>query len=234
MQLGRWGSVGNKTKPIKNPRDLKKLKAWLKENDPTIYVYSQVALATGYRAGDLVRITVGETREALEKGYFTIIEQKKEKKKRSDIEKKIENKKISEEFCEERFKVTLVPRRAKIKGNLRDILEDYIEDKKDWEYLFKSPKNSRRHISVKQTCRVINRATKECDISIAICNHGLRKTYGYIIYKKAIEDKKEASYGLLLVQKMYCHSNPDITRAYIGLDEEEEDEVLLAIDDYIG
>lgn len=221
--------MGSKTRPIKNPADLEKLKAWLKSNDSVIYIYSQVALGTGYRAGDLVKLTIGQTRKALDNGYFTIVEQKKENKKRTDAKIK-----KGKEYCEERFKVTLVPRKAIIKDNLRNILENYIKDKNDWEYLFKSPKNSRKHISVKQTCRVINRATKECNIPICVCNHGLRKTYGYIIYKNAIKAGKEVSYGLLLVQKMYCHSSPEITRIYIGLDEEEEENSILAVDDYIG
>lgn len=221
--------MGNKTKPIKDPRDLKKLKDWLKENDTVVYMYSQVALGTGYRVGDLVKITVGETKEALKKGFFEVIEQKKSNKKRADIKKK-----KGREYCEEKFKVTLVPRKAIIKDNLRILLEEYIQGKNNWEYLFPSPTQKRKHIDPKQTCRIINKATEECDINISVCNHGLRKTYGYIIYKNAIKSGKEASYGLLLVQKMYCHSSPDITRAYIGLDEDEEEDSILAVDDYIG
>lgn len=221
--------MGNKTKPIKNPRDLKKLKDWLRENDTVVYIYSQVALGTGYRVGDLVKITVGETKEALKKGFFEVIEQKKSNKKRTDVKKK-----KGREYCEEKFKVTLVPRKAIIKDNLKVLLEEYIRDKNDWEYLFPSPTKKRRHIDPKQTCRIINKATEECDIDICVCNHGLRKTYGYIIYKNAIKQGKEAAYGLLLVQKMFCHSSPEITRCYIGLDEEEEEASILAVDDYIG
>lgn len=221
--------MGSKTKPIKNPNDLKAFKAWLKEHDEVVYVFSQVALGTGYRVGDLVKLRVGETRESLEKGYFKIIEQKTTKKKRTNLKKK-----KGKEYCEDKFKKTLVPRKAIIKDNLRLILEEYTKDKQEWEYLFPSPTNKREPIDSKQTCRVINRATEACNIKFSVCNHGLRKTYGYIIYKNAIKSGKEASYGLLLVQKMFCHSSPEITRIYIGLDEEEEEESILAVDDYIG
>lgn len=231
--------MGNKTRPIKDPRDLDRLKNWLKENDYPIYVYSQIALATGYRAGDLVKLTVAQTKKALKEEGFTIIEIKKENIKRTNVKKKIDENNKDEtkekrEFCEKRFTKTLIPRKAKIKNNLKHILQEYIKDKKDWEYLFTAPKDPRKHISVKQTCRVINKATKELNIPVAICNHGLRKTYGYIIYKKALEEKKEASYGLLLVQKMYCHASLNATKVYIGLDEEEEDMVLDEIDSLLG
>lgn len=221
--------MGNKTKPIKNPEDLKIFKAWLKENDEVVYIFSQVALGTGYRVGDLVKLRVGETREALEKGYFTIIEQKTTKRKRTNLKKK-----KGKEYCEERFKKTLVPRKAKIKDNLRKLLQRYIKDKKEWEYMFPSPTNKRKPIDPKQTCRVINKATEECNLNICVCNHGLRKTYGYIIYKNAIKDKKEPDYALYLVQRMFCHSSAEITKEYIGLNDEEEDKASSAVDEYVG
>ena len=57
--------MGSKTKPIKNPNDLKAFKAWLKEHDEVVYVFSQVALGTGYRVGDLVGLRVKDINRAL-------------------------------------------------------------------------------------------------------------------------------------------------------------------------
>ena len=60
---------------------------------------------------------------------------------------------------------------------------------------------------------MINFVCKEAKIKEKIGTHTMRKTFGYHHYKKFKD--------IVLLQKMFNHSNSSITLRYIGIDEEE-------------
>lgn len=85
---------------------------------------------------------------------------------------------------------------------------EQVEDAKD--YFFFNRRDRSKHISRSQAFRIVDKAGDM--IGINISPHSLRKTFGYIHYKRTKD----------IAQLMYVfnHSAPNVTMRYIGMDEE--------------
>ena len=73
-----------------------------------------------------------------------------------------------------------------------------------------------------QAYKIINDAAKSIGIKDKIGTHTLRKTFGYHAYNNG--------YDITLIQKLFNHSTPAITLRYIGITQEELDDVYLSLD----
>jgi len=69
------------------------------------------------------------------------------------------------------------------------------------------------HIDCDNIGRILKKAAKEVGITTPVCTHSLRKTFGYHYYKETGD--------IITLQKIFGHSSPAITLAYIGIDIEE-------------
>jgi len=87
--------------------------------------------------------------------------------------------------------------------------------------LFISQKNKKGNAPIQrdQAYKVINSAAKEIGIKEKIGTHTLRKTFGYHAYKAGI--------GVEIIQKLFNHSAPSITLRYIGITQDDLDEVYV-------
>ena len=104
-----------------------------------------------------------------------------------------------------------------IMNELRIEIANYIKDKKNDMYLFKTRcKNA--PISRIQAYRILNAACKTENIKENIGTHTLRKTFGYHFYKKTKD--------IALLQNILNHSSPKITLRYIGINQDIIDESL--------
>lgn len=84
--------------------------------------------------------------------------------------------------------------------------------------LFASRKGEKA-ISRVQAYQVINDAARACGIEDSIGTHTLRKTFGYLLYKSGV--------NITRIQKLLNHSSPDITLAYIGITQDELDDIYM-------
>ncbi|HBI6976335.1 TPA: tyrosine-type recombinase/integrase [Clostridium perfringens] len=218
--------MGQSTKPIKDKKKLMKMQLYLKANHEVAYIYFILAITTGYRASDLIDLTVIDVKKAIKKKAFCIVEKKRENLRRSKMLLKKED-----EFSDAAFKKTVKPRIAQIGDTTIKILQEFIKDKNDWEYVFPSPKGY-NHFSIRRMGVIINEAAEKCGIDFCVANHGLRKTYGYITYEKLCQ-KKDPIYALLMVQENLMHSTPEITKRYIGLEEEDNEMIVNCLDELI-
>lgn len=64
-----------------------------------------------------------------------------------------------------------------------------------------------------------NAAARQIGIKERIGTHTLRKTFGYHAYQQGM--------SLEVIQKLFNHSWPQITLAYIGITQDELDDVYL-------
>ena len=179
--------------PIKDINRVYDIQDYLRYKSERNYVLFVLGISTGYRAGDLVTLRVRDVKEALRAGYFLILESKKENTR--NIRKE-----------------NIRPREVKIISKTAKILKDYIKDKKDYEYMFKSRKGSNDHITVSHVSRVLNEAGQYFGLQ-NITAHSMRKTYAYLIYV-------ESGYDIVAVKEMLGHSSIEITKRYLGLDRE--------------
>ena len=84
------------------------------------------------------------------------------------------------------------------------------------EWLFPSRKGDKA-ISKIQAYRQLQKAGNMAEIE-SIGTHTMRKTFGYWFYKQTKD--------IAMLQSILNHSTPEITLRYIGIDKEEQDNVL--------
>lgn len=108
--------------------------------------------------------------------------------------------------------------------NVVQAIKDYIESLEDYklsDYLFKSRQGSNSPISRQQAWRMLNDVATQVGISDNIGTHTLRKTFGYHAYR--------AGTRIALLQQLFNHSAPSMTLRYIGITQDEMDDVVLKL-----
>ncbi|MEC1786075.1 tyrosine-type recombinase/integrase [Schinkia azotoformans] len=100
-------------------------------------------------------------------------------------------------------------------GNCFDEVYQYATELNS-EWLFPSRKGDKA-ITPTQAYRQLNKAGDFAGVE-SIGNHTLRKTFGYWFYK--------ATKDVAMLQQILNHSHPEITLRYIGITEEETNNIL--------
>jgi len=111
-------------------------------------------------------------------------------------------------------------KRFKINDTLAREFLEYCKNLKMTDYLFSSRKGKNEPITRVQAYRLLNAVALRIGLE-EIGTHTLRKTFGYHFYRKTKD--------VALLQKLFNHSSPSITLAYIGIEQDEIDE---AYDDF--
>ena len=156
-----------------------------------------LARATGYRMGDLVGLTIGEIKDALDKGYFSILESKHYEQWKTNLIKN-PNKKKPEK------------REAIIGNTLEKYLKEYVKGKKRSEFAFPSNKgNGNEAISAQSYSEILSKVGKSIGLK-NISGHSLRKTFATKIYEESGRDLEQVRIAL-------NHQSIEETKRYLGL-----------------
>lgn len=99
---------------------------------------------------------------------------------------------------------------------IHDEIEHYTSDKHADDYLFKSQKGT-NHITTVQAYRILDSAGDFLGRD-DIGTHTMRKTFGYHHYKQFKD--------VALLQEIFNHEGPSVTRRYIGIRQDEINESL--------
>jgi len=190
--------------PIKVQRDVLNMQDYLKEKSERDYVLFALGVGTGYRAGDLVSLQVRDTRNALENGYFNILEGKKKN-------------------CKNIRKANIKPRKADIVAKLDKLLRKYIKGKRDYEYMFPSRKGG--HIETQRVTVILKEAARHFGLK-NITAHSMRKTYAYQLWVAN-------DYNITLIRELLGHSSDQETIRYLGLDDETYKESSKPLNDLL-
>ena len=102
-------------------------------------------------------------------------------------------------------------------NSIKDDIDRYISDMKDYEYLFQSRKGTNKPISRVQAYRILRNAADKLGID-KVGTHTLRKTFGYHHYQR--------NKDVAILQKLFNHSSPSITLEYIGISQDEQDQSM--------
>jgi integrase len=106
-----------------------------------------------------------------------------------------------------------------------DALKEYIHSCGAYEleqplfYSKKTKDGAKAPISRQHAHYVISECAKAVGIEESIGTHTLRKTFGYMAYKKGID--------ITRIQKLLNHDSPATTLSYIGITKEELDEIYI-------
>jgi integrase len=110
-------------------------------------------------------------------------------------------------------------KRFRINASLQQEVNEYTDGMDDGDYLFPSRKGD-KPISRVQAYRILNNVASKVGLE-EIGTHTLRKTFGYHFYKK--------THDVAMLQEIFNHSAPSVTKRYIGISQDEIDQ---AIDDF--
>lgn len=104
-----------------------------------------------------------------------------------------------------------------------DALEHYAAGKSlsEEQYLFQSQKGENMPITRQQAFRIVRKAALFAGLEEHISCHSLRKTFGYYAWKQGTSPA--------LLMKIYNHSSFQVTQRYLGIDQEEKDNVYLNV-----
>jgi integrase len=86
-------------------------------------------------------------------------------------------------------------------------------------FLSKKGKKGKQTIGRQQAYRIINKIVRMVGLKEGYGTHTLRKTFGYHAYQSGTD--------ISILQKLFNHSAPCVTLAYIGITQDELDEVYL-------
>ena len=116
-----------------------------------------------------------------------------------------------------REKKTGTEKKFPINNELRPIIDNYIADIMDYEYLFKSKKGKNSPISRQQAYNILHDAAQHFGLE-AIGTHTLRKTFGYHMYQQTKD--------VVTIQEILNHADISITLRYIGINQDMKDEAI--------
>lgn len=116
-----------------------------------------------------------------------------------------------------REKKTGKEKRFPINRELKPIIVDYIQGKKDFEYLFPSPHYPNKAISRQQAYNILSDAGKAFGIN-AMGTHTLRKTFGYHMYQQ--------THDAVTLKEIFNHADISVTLRYIGINQDNKDKAI--------
>lgn len=107
-----------------------------------------------------------------------------------------------------------------LKDQLRELLNDFCYGKDDDSWLF--PGRQNKKLDRSQVYRRINEAIHFLKIDANVGTHTLRKTFGYHHYKQF--------HDIAVLQEIFNHTSPEVTKRYIGITQDEIDDTYLSLD----
>lgn len=108
-----------------------------------------------------------------------------------------------------------------LSDSAKKAISDYLKTRKGYtltDSLFASRKGG-TPLTRQHAYRIINQAARTVGIKEHVGTHTLRKTFGYHAYQSGVD--------ITRIQKLLNHSAPSVTLAYIGITQEELDDVYL-------
>ena len=112
------------------------------------------------------------------------------------------------------------PQEIVINSSVKDALDGYFAKfDGEYEYLFQSTRGF-WPISVPVVNRMIKNWCKKVGLKGNFGSHTLRKTFGYVL-------RRHHKVPWELISKRYNHSSPAVTRNYLGIQDEEVNDIIL-------
>lgn len=105
--------------------------------------------------------------------------------------------------------------------NALELLRESEKEMKPSDYLFSSQKGENRPITRNRAFTIIKEAASTLGFEDNISCHSLRKTFGYQAWKQGVQPA--------LLMSIYNHSSYEITKRYLGINQDERDQVFLNI-----
>lgn len=195
----------NTAQPIRKTEDLEQVKAYYAQENPNLRNYLLVitGLNTALRISDILGLKWGDVydfEKEIIREHLLITEQKTGKQNTIFLNK-----------------------------NITDVLKMY---RKDWllyhdsleanQYLFHGRQGNDKSISRVQAYRIIRKIKENCHLDGVVSCHSLRKTFGYYAWQQGASP--------VLLMSIYNHSSFQVTKRYLGIEQDDRDRIFREID----
>ena len=190
------------TEPIRDRKSLKKFKDYYRTQkpDPRNYALVVLGLNTALRISDILNLTYDMVYHNGEVRKHIVVKERKTGK----LNHILLNQEIRKAL--QFYHSYLISSSSHSEGNI---------------YLFPSPRNKDQHLSRYQAHRIIHAITQAVPVEGHISCHSLRKTFGYHAWKQGVQPA--------LLMDIYNHSSYEITKRYLGITQDERDDIFLSV-----
>lgn len=116
-----------------------------------------------------------------------------------------------------------------LNGHVTQALDEYRKTRQDaasTDYIFTKSTDYQTPLCRSQAFRIIKRAAEESLLEEHISCHSLRKTFGYHAWKQGTPPA--------LLMEIYNHSSYQVTKKYLGIEQDERDSIFMEINFYPG
>lgn len=117
-------------------------------------------------------------------------------------------------------KTRMVPINAVLHQTL-DSYRSFCAEPSPQDFLFPGTRDKSCPLSRSQAYRIVRKAAESCGLSEHVGCHSLRKTFGYYAWKQGTPPA--------MLMDLYNHSSYQITKRYLGIEQDERDQVYLQI-----
>ena len=188
-----------KTQPIKNRRDIQRLKQYYLDNKQIRnYTLFTLGINTSLRIGDLLTLKWGDVYDFSGGHCLSHIRLTEQKT----------------------GKTSLIALNREAVSSLQLLLRT-VEPVTKETYIFQSREGGNRPICREQAFHIIKNAAANLHIDGVISCHSLRKTFGYHAWKNGVPPA--------LIMFIYNHSTIEITKRYLSIDQDDKDTVFLTM-----
>jgi integrase len=214
----------NTVQPIRNLSQIKQMESILRQQSERNYILFRLGIYSGLRISDILNLKVKDLRD---QDYFILKEKKTGKSKRlkiqSELKLELNNYIKNENLNDDDFIIGSRERKDTIKITNRT--KNELGKYKNIEYIVRNTA-SNSPLQRMQAWRIINNTAKQVGITEPIGTHSLRKSFGYHIFIK----NKSNTRILAILQDIFNHSSPHITLKYIGISQDEMDDIINDLD----
>lgn len=120
-------------------------------------------------------------------------------------------------------KQTMIALNTHVKTALAQLQKERVDISPD-DYIFTKRTDYSTPLSRSQAFRIVKRAAKDTLHEDHISCHSLRKTFGYHAWKQGTPPA--------LLMNIYNHSSYNVTKKYLGIEQDERDSIFMEIDFY--
>ena len=189
------------TQPIRDPEKLLEFKEYYRNLHPNIrnYTLCILGLNTALRITDILQLKWGNIYDFSENRFYSHVTVNEKKTGKTN---------------------TIALNNASLDALLYHLLA--LQQAPEPEtYLFTSRKGQNQPLSRYQAFRIVKEAAQAIGLNRHISCHSLRKTFGYYAWQQGIPPA--------LLMNIYNHSSYRITKRYLGIEQDDRDNVFLKI-----
>ena len=206
--------------PIRNLKQIETIKKLLKQQNLRDYCLFVLGINSGLRISDLLKLQVIDVIENDKiKDRIRLREKKTNKFKDFPLSEK--TKQAIKEYLKTRNYKENEPLFISRKRN-RAEAEGVCEGKCRNAVNREVSRENKGFLLRQQAYKIINDVAKSVGIKEKIGTRTLRKTFGYHAYNNG--------YDIAIIQKLFNHSSLAVTLRYIGITQDEMDDVYLSLD----